>query len=206
MVHAGLTVWFTGLPGSGKSTIANLVAEKLRAKGYKVERLDGDIVRKSLTKDLDFSKEDRDKNIERVAFVAKLLSRNGVIVLSSFVSPYRAARENARREINSFFEVYVKCSIEECMRRDVKGMYKKAVAGEIKEFTGVSDPYEEPQSPELILETDKMPPEESAKKVLIGLEKGGYLDKESKFEEEDLTYTPQEKEKIIEKLKSLGYL
>ena len=205
MEHPGLTVWFTGLPGSGKSTIANLVAEKLKAKGYKVERLDGDVVRKGLTRDLGFSKEDRDKNIERVTFVAKLLTRNGVIVLSSFVSPYRAARENARREIGSFFEVYLKCSIEECMRRDVKGMYKKAMAGEIKEFTGVSDPYEEPEEPDLILETDKETPQESAGKVLARLKKAGYLSKESKSEEDSI-YAPQEKEEVIKRLKSLGYL
>ena len=206
MEHPGLTVWFTGLPGSGKSTIANLVAEKLKAKGYKVERLDGDVVRKGLTRDLGFSKEDRDKNIERVTFVAKLLTRNGVIVLSSFVSPYRAARENARREIGSFFEVYLKCSIEECMRRDVKGMYKKAMAGEIKEFTGVSDPYEEPEKPELVLEADKQAPGESAEKVLATLTKTGYLNKESSPKEEDSIYTQEEKESVVKKLKSLGYL
>ena len=206
MEHPGLTVWFTGLPGSGKSTIANLVAEKLKVRGYKVERLDGDIVRKSLTRDLGFSKEDRDKNIERVSFVAKLLTRNGVIVLSSFVSPYRAARENARREIGSFFEVYVRCSIEECMRRDVKGMYKKAMAGEIKDFTGVSDPYEEPERPQLILETDKLTPQESTEKVLVSLEKAGFLSKKTKSVEEDSIYTQEEKEKVVQKLKSLGYL
>lgn len=205
MEHSGLTIWFTGLPGSGKSTIANLAAEKLKARGYKVERLDGDIVRKSLTRDLGFSKDDRNKNIERVTFVAKLLTRNGVIVLSSFVSPYRAARENARKEIGLFFEVYVKCSIEECMRRDVKGMYKKAVAGEIKEFTGISDPYEEPKSAELILESDKLTPQESAEKVLNILQKSGCL-KEKESKEEGSTYTQEEREKIVKKLKSLGYL
>ncbi len=206
MEHSGLTIWFTGLPGSGKSTIANLAAEKLKAKGYKVERLDGDIVRKSLTRDLGFSKDDRDKNIERVTFVAKLLTRNGVIALSSFVSPYRAARENARKEIGLFFEVYVKCSIEECMKRDVKGMYKKAMAGEIKEFTGVSDPYEEPEKPELVLETDKQSPKDCAEKLLCTLEKGNYLSKKKKLEEESSIYTEEEKQKVVQKLKSLGYL
>ncbi|UCB56916.1 MAG: adenylyl-sulfate kinase [Candidatus Omnitrophota bacterium] len=210
MEQRGLTIWFTGLPGSGKSTIANLVAERLKAGNYKVERLDGDIVRKSLTRDLGFSKEDRDKNIQRVTFVAKLLTRNGVFVLSSFVSPYRAARENARREIGSFFEVYVKCSLQECMRRDVKGMYKKAMAGEIKDFTGVSDPYEEPQEPELVLETDKETPGENAEKVLSSLEGLGYLkrylNKESKPEEGDSIYIQEEKRQVVEKLKSLGYL
>lgn len=208
MEHPGLTVWFTGLPGSGKSTIANLVAEELKLRSYKVERLDGDIIRKGLSRDLGFSKEDRNRNIERVTFVAKLLTRNGVIVLSSFISPYRAVRDNARREISSFFEVYVKCSIEECMRRDVKGMYKKAMAGEIKNFTGISAPYEEPESPELILETDKKTPQESAEKVLLRLEKAGYLDylnRESKFEEKDPIHTQEEREKVVKKLKSLDY-
>jgi adenylyl-sulfate kinase len=175
MEHSGLTIWFTGFPCSGKSTIASLVARELKVRGHKVERLDGDIVRKGLTRDLGFSREDRNKNIERITFVAKLLTRNGIIVLSSFVSPYRAARENARKETGLFFEVYVKCSVEECIRRDVKGMYKKAIAGEIKDFTGVSDPYEEPEKPELILETDKEVPEQSAEKVLRALEKGSYL-------------------------------
>lgn len=206
MEHPGLTVWFTGLPSSGKSTIANLVAQKLKARGYKVERLDGDIVRKGLTQDLGFSKEDRNKNIERVSFVAKLLARNGVIVLSSFVSPYRAAREKARKEIGSFFEVYVKCSLEECMRRDIKGMYKKAMNGELKEFTGISDPYEEPKNAELILETDKETPQDSSQKILSSLEKHGYLKKEGKFKEENSIYTQEEKEKIVKRLKSLGCL
>ena len=203
MGHPGLTVWFTGLPGSGKSTVANLVAEGLKAKGYKVERLDGDIVRKDLTRDLGFSKEDRDENIKRVGFMAKLLTDHGIIVLASFVSPYQVARENLRREINSFFEVYVKCPLKECMRRDVKGMYKKAVAGEIKEFTGVSDPYEEPKNADLILETDKETPQESAKKVLSSL--ADYLNKKTKSEEGSI-YTEEEKEKVIKKLKSSGYL
>lgn len=207
MEHSGLTVWFTGLPGCGKSTVANLVAEKLKAGGYKVERLDGDIVRKGLTRDLGFSEEDRNKNIERVTFVAKLLTRNGVIVLSSFVSPYRAARKKAREEIGPFFEVYVSCPQEECMRRDVKGMYKKAYAGEIKQFTGVSAPYEEPENPELVLMTDKETPQESAEKVLAGLKASGLLIEERRFEEkEGQIYTAEQKEKIVKKLKSLGYL
>ncbi|MFC1698968.1 adenylyl-sulfate kinase [Candidatus Omnitrophota bacterium] len=206
MEHRGLTVWFTGLPGSGKSTVANLVAEKLKAKGFKVERLDGDIVRKGLTRDLGFSKEDRNKNIERVTFVAKLLTRNGVIVLSSFVSPYRAARENARQQIHSFCEVYVKCSLEECIRRDVKGMYKKAIAGEIKEFTGISDPYQEPDQPELIVETDKQTPAESAKRVLAFLEQKDLSGPQAQVEAQAPACTEEEKEQVIKRLKSLGYL
>ncbi|MEA2053856.1 MAG: adenylyl-sulfate kinase [Candidatus Thermoplasmatota archaeon] len=176
MKQKGVTVWFTGLPCSGKTVIADSVAEKLREKGYRVERLDGDIVRKSLTNDLGFSKEDRDENIKRVTFVAKLLTRNGIIVLTSFVSPYKERRRKSREGIGKFLEVYVKCSLEECIDRDIKGMYKKALNGEIKNFTGINDPYEEPENPELILETDKESIEESVEKVLKKLEELGYLE------------------------------
>ena len=168
-------MWFTGLPCSGKTTIADRVAQVLRGQGHRVERLDGDIVRKGLTSDLGFSKEDRDENIKRVTFVAKLLTRNGVKVLATFVSPYIERRRKSREEIDEFMEVYVKCSIEECMRRDVKGMYRKALAGEITGFTGVDDPYEEPPNPELTLDTDKETVEESAQKVLEKMESLGYL-------------------------------
>jgi adenylylsulfate kinase len=171
----GVTVWFTGLPCSGKTTIADGVAQVLRGQGHRVERLDGDIVRKDLTSDLGFSKEDRDENIKRVTFVAKLLTRNGVKVLATFVSPYIERRRKSREEIGEFMEVYVKCSIEECMRRDVKGMYRKALAGEITGFTGVDDPYEEPPNPELTLDTDKETVEESVQKVLEKMESLGYL-------------------------------
>jgi adenylyl-sulfate kinase len=171
----GVTLWFTGLPCSGKSAVADRVAAILTEAGYRVERLDGDIVRKSLTRDLGFSRKDRDENIRRVTFVAKLLTRNGVFVLTSFISPYRDIRAEARAEIGSFLEVYTKCALDVCVERDVKGMYKKAMAGEIKEFTGVSDPYEEPQKPEILLETDKETLEESARKVLLALKEYGYL-------------------------------
>lgn len=171
----GVTVWFTGLPCSGKTTVADRVAETLKKRGLKVERLDGDTVRKGLTSDLGFSKKDRDENIKRVTFVAKLLTRNDVIVLATFVSPYRERRRLTRDEIGSFMEVYVRCSLEECMKRDVKGMYRKAMAGEIKDFTGVDDPYEEPESPELILDTDRETVEESAEKVIGKMKCLGYL-------------------------------
>jgi adenylylsulfate kinase len=171
----GFTLWFTGLPCSGKSAVADKVAENLKSRGLRVERLDGDIVRQSLTRDLGFSKEDRNENIRRVTFVAKLLTRNGVAVLTSFISPYRDIRAQARKEIGNFIEVYVKCSIEVCMQRDIKGMYEKALSGEIKEFTGVSDPYEEPLNPEIFLETDKETLEESTNKVLAKLAELGYL-------------------------------
>jgi len=172
----GVTLWFTGLPCSGKSAVADRVAEILRERGLKVERLDGDTVRKSLTRDLGFSKEDRNENIRRVTFVAKLLTRNSVAVLTSFISPYRELREHARQEIGNFVEVYAKCPVEVCMERDIKGMYQKALKGEIKEFTGVSDPYEEPLEPEILLETDKETLEESADKVIQKLNDLGYID------------------------------
>lgn len=171
----GVTVWFTGLPCSGKTTIADKLAGILKEKGRKVERLDGDIVRKGLTRDLGFSKEDRDKNIERVTFVAKMLTRNDVVVLATFVSPYIARRQLSREEIGEYIEVYVKASVEECIKRDVKGMYKKALAGEIKNFTGVDDPYEEPLNPEIIIDTENETADESVETVLSYLEKNGYL-------------------------------
>jgi adenylylsulfate kinase len=171
----GFTVWFTGLPCSGKSSVADRVAEKLKEKGFKVERLDGDIVREHLTHDLGFSKEDRDENISRVTFVAKLLTRNGVAVLASFVSPYRERRDKSRKEIGNFVEVYVKCPLEVCMKRDIKGMYKKAINGEITNFTGINDPYEEPIDPEIIVEADKETIDESANKVLKKLDELGYI-------------------------------
>jgi adenylyl-sulfate kinase len=172
----GATLWFTGLPCSGKSAVADRVAEYLKDHGYRVERLDGDIVRQSLTRDLGFSKADRDENIRRVTFVAKLLTRNDVFVLTSFISPYRDIRAHARQEIGSFLEVYTKCALDECMKRDVKGMYQKAIKGEIKEFTGISDPYEEPLHPEILLETDKETLEESTAKVLARMKELGFLD------------------------------
>ncbi len=172
----GVTLWFTGLPCSGKSAIADRVAAALGEAGYRVERLDGDIVRRSLTRDLGFSRQDRDENIRRVTFVAKLLTRNGVFVLTSFISPYRDIRAHAREEIGSFLEIYVKAPLEVCMARDVKGMYKKALAGQIKEFTGVSDPYEEPERPDILLETDKESIEESAAAVLRRLKELGFIE------------------------------
>jgi adenylyl-sulfate kinase len=171
----GFTLWFTGLSGSGKTAIAKLVEQELRSRGLKAERLDGDIVRKSLTRDLGFSKEDRDKNIERVTFVAKLLTRNGVAVLCSFISPYRERRAKSREEIGEFIEVYVECPVEVCAERDVKGLYAKAFAGEIKEFTGVSDPYEAPENPEIVCHTAEEAPEDSAAKVVGYLEEKGFI-------------------------------
>lgn len=175
MEHKGFTLWFTGLPCSGKTALANTVADELKKRGMKVERLDGDIVRKSLTRDLGFTEEDRNMNIERVTFVAKLLTRNGVAVLASFVSPYNKIREYSRKEIGDYILVYVKCSLQECERRDTKGMYAKARAGEIKNFTGIDHPFEEPNSADIIVETDKLSIEESKKIILKALDKMGYL-------------------------------
>ncbi|HHW08411.1 MAG TPA: sulfate adenylyltransferase [Firmicutes bacterium] len=171
----GVTVWFTGLSGAGKTTIAKLVEEKLKELGVPVERLDGDTVRQSLTRDLGFSKEDRYTNLERVSFVAKLLTRNGVIVLASFIAPYREAREMCRRTIGSFLEVYVKAELATLISRDTKGLYMKALAGELTNFTGINDPYEEPENPDLICDTDAEKPEESAAKVLNLLVERGFL-------------------------------
>jgi adenylyl-sulfate kinase len=168
--NEGFTLWFTGLSGAGKTTLAVALEPQLRARGVRVERLDGDIVREGLTRDLGFSKEDRDKNIERVTFVAKLLSRNGVAVLASFISPYREARDKARRETTNFIELYVKASLDTVISRDVKGMYKKAIAGEIKNFTGISDPYEEPLAPEITIESDTETVEQSVQRILAYLE------------------------------------
>lgn len=173
----GFTLWFTGLSGAGKSTIADALAPVLRDRGLKVERLDGDIVRKSLTKDLGFSMEDRKLNIERVTFVAKLLTRNGVAVLASFISPSIEVRNESRNEIGNFIEVFVKASLDACIERDVKGLYKKALAGEIKNFTGIHDtaPYEQPPTPELVLDTEKLSVEECIEKIIAKLEELHYL-------------------------------
>lgn len=172
----GVTLWFTGLPCSGKSTVADVVAKELRKMGLKAERLDGDIIRKHLWKELGFSKEDRDENIRRAAFLAKLLTKNGIAVLTSFISPYRELRDYARREIGDFVEIYVKCPVEVCIQRDTRGMYQKALAGEIPNFTGVSDPYEEPLNPEVLIESDKESLEESVTKVITKIKELGYLD------------------------------
>lgn len=171
----GFTLWFTGLSGSGKSTISERVAQQLKKEGIAVEVLDGDIVRTNLSKGLGFSPEDRDENIKRVGFVCQLLTRNGVAAVASVISPYRAAREHNRKKIGNFIEVYVRCPVEVCAKRDVKGLYEKAKAGEIKGFTGLDDPYEEPLAPEIICDTDKEKVEESVLKVLTRVKELGYL-------------------------------
>ena len=175
MEHKGFTLWFTGLVCSGKSVLADALADDLKKRGMKVERLDGDIIRKSLTRDLGFSDEDRRTNIERVTFVAKLLTRNGVAVLASFISPFNDIREYSRKEIGTYILVYVKCPIEVCEQRDVKGMYAKARDGEIKQFTGINSPFEEPDKADIIVDTSKQTIEESKQVILKALGKMGYL-------------------------------
>lgn len=168
--HQGLTVWLTGLPSAGKSTLAQVVAETLVARGVRVIVLDGDEIRERLSKGLGFSKSDRDENIRRIAYVARLLTEAGALVIVAAISPYRAAREAARAEIERFIEVFVNCPVQECIRRDVKGLYRKALEGQLPHFTGVSDPYEAPLQPDLVVETDRETLETSAAKIL------GYLE------------------------------
>lgn len=175
MDSRGVTLWFTGLSGAGKTTISRAVEQELRKRGCKVEILDGDIVRENLTKGLGFSKEDRDTNIRRIGFVAQLLTRNGVIVLVSAISPYRAVREEVRQQIGDFVEVFVNAPLAVCEERDVKGLYQRARAGEIKMFTGIDDPYEPPVNPEVECQTNLETLEESVAKVLTKLEELGYL-------------------------------
>jgi len=173
----GFTLWFTGLSGAGKSTLANLVADELRKRGHRVEILDGDEVRTNLSKGLGFSKEDRDINIRRIGYVCNLLARNGVIAISAAISPYRDVRDEVRGLHQRFFEVFVRCTIDKLVERDVKGLYKKALAGEIKSFTGVSDPYEEPLKPELIVDSSTETVEQSLGKLLGRLEELNYINK-----------------------------
>ena len=169
----GCCLWFTGLSGAGKSTIANLVVAELRRRGRKVELLDGDEVREHLSKGLGFSKEDRDENIRRIGWVAAVLARNGVVAVTAAISPYRSVRNEVRGWMDHFVEVHVATSLEDCEARDVKGLYARARRGEIPEFTGISDPYEPPESPEVRVETAGHTPEESAAAVVAWLERNG---------------------------------
>ncbi len=175
MRQRGVTVWFTGLSGAGKTTISRAVMKELQAQEYKLEVLDGDVVRENLTRGLGFSKADRDENIRRIGFVAHLLTRNRVIVLVSAISPYRRVREEVRQRIGDFVEVHVNAPLHVCEERDVKGLYEKARAGEIKNFTGIDDPYEPPLNPDVECRTDLETPEESVAKVLAVLQERGYL-------------------------------
>ena len=176
--HKGFTLWMTGLSGSGKSTITEVLIDEFEDRDLPLEVLDGDVVRENLSKGLGFSKEDRDTNITRIGFVADLLSRNGVPVITAAISPYRETRDAARKLHEGkgrFVEVFVATSLEECEERDTKGLYAKARSGEIKEFTGISDPYEEPENPELRIETAGKTPEENAQEILSYLESEGLI-------------------------------
>lgn len=180
MKQKGMTLWFTGLSGAGKTTISQAVEKELTAQGYKVEVLDGDVVRENLTKGLGFSKPDRDENIRRIGFVAQLLTRNGVIVIVSAISPYRNIRDEVRNRIGDFVEVYVNAPLAVCEKRDVKGLYKKARAGEIKTFTGVSDPYEPPLNPEVECRTDQESLQESVLKVMTQVQEQVHINDHAK--------------------------
>lgn len=199
-LHKGFTLWFTGLPSAGKSTLANLVAQQFRERGIGFEVLDGDVVRTHLCKGLGFSKEDRDENIRRIGFVCAMLSRHGVAAIAAAISPYRAIRDEVRESIINFVEIYVKASLETCTQRDVKGLYRKALAGEIKNFTGVSDPYEPPLNPELTINTESESAAESTARIMRKLENLGYL------QGVESAYSAEEEARIHERLVRLGYL
>ncbi len=201
MEHKGFTLWFTGLSGAGKTTLAHIIVKELQARGMKVELLDGDVVRTNLSKGLGFSKEDRDTNIRRIGFVCNLLTRNGVVAIGSAISPYRAIRDELRRSIGAFVEVYVECPLDTLVERDVKGLYKKALAGEIKEFTGVSDPYEAPLNPEVVVNSSTETIEESAAKILRKLEELEYVPRPATE-----VYSKEEQAIVEERLQSLGYM
>jgi len=176
-VSRGFVVWLTGLPASGKTELAQRLEKELREKDLKVEVLDGDEVRKNLSPELGFSKEDRESHAKRVVYLSRLLSRNGVSVIVALISPYREFREYARSEIDRFLEIWVKCSLKTCIERDPKGLYQKALRGEIKDFTGIQDPYEPPLNPEVIVDTEKDTVEEGVKKILLKLQEEGFLKK-----------------------------
>ena len=202
MEGKGLTLWFTGLSGAGKTTLARMIEIELRNRGHKVEVLDGDVVRTNLSKGLGFSKEDRDTNIRRIGFVCTLLARNDVIAIAAAISPYRDMRDEVRREAGAFVEVFVKCPIDVLAERDIKGLYKKAMAGEIKHFTGIDDPYEEPLAPEIIVETDKETPEQSAARIIARLEELQYITASSEAD----GYSDEDAEEVRRRLEALGYV
>ena len=204
MEQQGFTVWFTGMSGSGKTTLARAVEGILRDRGLKVEVLDGDVVRTNLSKGLGFSKEGRDTNIKRIGFVCNLLARNGVVAIGAAISPYREVRDSIRQDIGRFVEVYCQCPLDVLVERDVKGLYKKALAGEIKNFTGVSDPYEEPLHAEVVVNTDSEAPEFSVAKILTKLEELNYIPRASAGKGE--AYSEEEEQILEDRLEALGYL
>lgn len=175
-IKEGFVLWLTGLSGSGKTSISLELEKRFKERGIRyVQRLDGDVVRRELTKDLGFSKEDRDENIRRVGFVAKLLSENGVVTICAFISPYRDVRQEVRNKCKNFIEIFVSCPLEILIKRDPKGLYKKALNGEIKGFTGIDDPYEEPKNPEIIVDTSKESLNDSVEKIISYIDKRGLI-------------------------------
>lgn len=220
-MERGFTLWFTGLSGAGKTTLAQLVERLLRERGRRVELLDGDVVRTHLSKGLGFSRDDRDTNILRIGFVCDLLSRNGIIAIASAISPYRETRDHVRSMISDFVEVYVDTPLEECRRRDVKGLYRQALTGQVSAFTGVSDPYEPPLAAEITVHTVGRSPEECAAEIIGWLERRGYLDPvatpavnmvpgnvqhDQQAKEEAEAYSPEEEADVSARLEALGYL
>lgn len=203
-MEQGFTLWFTGLSGAGKSTIANRLEERFEEMGRHVELLDGDEIRKNLSQGLGFSKADRDANLQRIAFVAKLLSRNGVIAITAAISPYRSQRDAARAEIRDFVEVFVDCPLAVCEERDVKGLYKRARSGEIAQFTGISDPYEAPEHPEIVVHTDRETVDQDVDHIIGKLAEMGYMPYE--FALNGSAYSAEEESVVEERLKNLGYL
>ena len=200
--QVGFTLWFTGMSGAGKTTVGGLVEKELRNRGLKVEVLDGDIVRTNLSKGLGFSKEDRDTNIRRIGFVCDLLSRNDVIAIGAAISPYQAIRDEIRATIDNFVEVYCQCDLDVLIKRDVKGLYEKALSGEIKNFTGISDPYEAPPNPEVTIYSDRETVDVSAARIIAKLEELGYVPSADANE----SYSDEEKEMVEDRLKALGYM
>ncbi len=217
VTNNGFTVWLTGLPSSGKSTLANLLSAELQGRGLPVVNLDGDEVRMRLSKGLGFSKEDRDENIRRISYVARVASDMGGVAITSAISPYREIRDEARAEIAQFVEVFVSCPVEVCIQRDVKGLYQKALAGEIKGFTGIDDPYEEPLQPELVVHTDLESEQESIDRILDTLHSQGLLSASGDASATNHTgrapaagaapaVTDDERGQALAKLRGLGYL
>lgn len=202
MEHKGFTLWFTGLSGSGKTTLARGVEAILRERSMKVEVLDGDIIRQNLSKGLGFGKEDRDTNIKRIGFVCELLTRNGVVAIGSAISPYQEVRDFVRQDIGDFVLVYVKCPLDVLIQRDVKGLYQKALSGEIPNFTGISDPYEEPLDPEIIVDTAVESPQESIGKIIAKLEELEYIPPAP----QQRVYSEEEEKEIEDRLRALGYI
>jgi len=201
MATTGFTIWFTGLSGAGKTTLAKKIQKTMLKRGMNVELLDGDVVRTNLSKGLGFSKEDRDTNIRRIGFVASLLARNNTVCIAAAISPYKAIRDEVRGMHEHFVEVYTECSLDALEGRDTKGLYKKARAGEIKGFTGVDDPYEAPESPEIVVHTENEGIDESADKIIRHLELKGLIPAE-----DGGGISAEEEQQIRARLKSLQFI